>query len=195
MNFLAHTLLSCKDPNLLAGNFMADFISQPELKHLEPNILLGITLHKKIDHYTDHHPQVKQSIDLLRPTQGKYSPVTVDILYDFFLIKNWDKYSAENLSAFTLRIYEMLELKKDDFPLPLREKLPRMIEDDFLMSCQSEERLIRTFTRVHRRAKFSNNFLSAHKDLEIHHEAMDQQFNLFFPDLMLHITNFCDCHS
>ena len=57
---------------------MADFISQPELKHLEPNILLGITLHKKIDHYTDHHPQVKQSIDLLRPTQGKYSPVTVE---------------------------------------------------------------------------------------------------------------------
>ena len=53
-------LLSCKDSNLLVGNFMADFINNSDKKGLNPQILEGINLHKSIDHFTDNHQAVKE---------------------------------------------------------------------------------------------------------------------------------------
>ncbi|MFN8337838.1 MAG: acyl carrier protein phosphodiesterase [Saprospiraceae bacterium] len=194
MNYLAHTLLSCHDADILAGNFMADFASRKEVLALEPNIMAGVELHKRIDTFTDSHDEVKAAIHLLHPTQGKYAPVVVDILFDHFLTVHWQKYSEENLKSFTQRVYEMLDDKKDIFPTKLKEKLPYMIADDFLMSCKNEERLKKTFYRVGRRAKFSNNFDKAHLDLENHYQVLGHHFLAFYPELRAHIDGFCDCN-
>jgi len=165
MNFLAHTFLSCQDEELLTGNFMADFISNNEAKNLKPQFLSGVHLHKKIDSFTDQHDGVRDSIKLLRPSQGKYSPVAIDILYDYFLTKNWARYSNENLGLFTKRVYNIL-----------------------LNSCCNEERLRRTFERVKRRAKFDNNFDKVHIDLVKYHDVLDSHFNYFFPQLIAHLN-------
>lgn len=194
MNYLAHTLLSCHDANLLAGNFMADFAGRKHVLALEPNILAGVELHKRIDTFTDSHEEVKAAIHLLHPTQGKYAPVVVDILFDHFLTIHWQRYSDENIGAFTQRVYEMLEEKKEIFPIALREKLPFMILDDFLMSCKDEERLKKTFFRVGRRAKFANNFDKAHLDLAQHYDKLDHHFHAFYPALRAHIDGFCECN-
>jgi acyl carrier protein phosphodiesterase len=194
LNHLAHTFLSCKDPELLAGNFMADFITKADLKTLDPSILKGIELHKKIDKFTDEHQMVRQAVRLLHPTQHKYAPVTLDILFDYYLTKNWEKYAGENIDTFTQRIYQMLEQKRDVYPLKLRELLPKMIDDDFLMSCKNEERLIKTFERIGRRAKFTHSFHTAHIDMQQHYDVLDNHFNIFFPDIMFHVNDFCDCN-
>jgi len=193
MNFLAHMLLSCEDSELLAGNFMADFMLNNEKKALHPNIMNGLNLHRSIDNFTDQHINVKNAIVLLRPRQGKYSPVVVDILFDYFLTINWHKYSAENLEKFTARVYEMLTLHHEVYPQRLKDLLPRMIADDFLMSCKNEDRLIKTFERIKKRAKFDNNFDRAHLDLAEFHDILDDQFNEFFPEIVLHINNICKC--
>ncbi len=193
MNFLAHMLLSCENSELMAGNFMADFVLNREKKMLHPNILKGIELHHSIDNYTDQHLTVKNAVSLLRPTQGKYSPVVVDILFDYFLTINWDKYSSESLEKFTSRVYTILTLQDELYPPRLKELLPRMISDDFLMSCKNEDRLIKTFERIKKRAKFDNNFNRAHLDLADFHDIMNDQFNEFFPDIVLHIKNVCKC--
>ncbi len=114
-------LLSCTDADLLAGNFMADFITNKDKTLLDPNIMQGIELHKKIDRFTDEHDEVRAAIRLLHPTQGKYAPVTTDILFDHFLTIHWARYSPENIHTFTERTYTMLESKKDISPshLPL----------------------------------------------------------------------------
>ncbi|MFZ1750390.1 MAG: hypothetical protein WAU01_09370, partial [Saprospiraceae bacterium] len=82
MNFLAHMLLSCKDADLMTGNFMADFIPKSFIDHLTPSVRLGIDLHRQIDSFTDQHPEVKASVMIFRPTQRKYAPVVVDIVFD-----------------------------------------------------------------------------------------------------------------
>lgn len=186
-------LLSCEDSELMAGNFMADFVLNHEKKELHSNILKGIELHHSIDNFTDQHMTVKNAVSLLRPTQGKYSPVVVDILFDYFLTINWDKYSSESLEKFTSRVYTTLMLQDDVYPSRLKELLPRMISDDFLMSCKNEDRLIKTFERIKKRAKFDNNFNRAHLDLAEFHVIMNDQFNEFFPDIVLHINTVCKC--
>jgi len=194
MNFLAHMLLSCKDSNLLVGNFMADFIGNSDKKGLNSQILEGINLHKSIDHFTDNHNAVKEAIKLIRPSQGKYAPVTIDILFDYILTQEWNKYSTHHLKDFTVATYETLQSNVHHYPDKLQELLPRMIADDFLMSCATEERLITTFQRVKRRAKFDNNFESGHEVMFDNYEILNQLFHDFFPEIMTHVREYCDCN-
>ncbi|MFZ1749524.1 MAG: acyl carrier protein phosphodiesterase, partial [Saprospiraceae bacterium] len=115
-------------------------------------------------------------------------------VFDYLLTQHWGKYSAENIYTFTSRVYDTLDKKKDAFPPRLRELLPKMIADDFLMSCSTEERLIKTFVHIKKRAKFDNHFDTAHQDLFDNYEAIDLHFNTFFPELMTDIHQFCDCN-
>lgn len=194
MNFLAHTFLSCKDPNLLVGNFMADFIGNKDKQGLKLEILQGIELHKKIDHFTDHHPSVKEAVRVIRKSQGKYAPVTIDILFDYILTQDWHMYAISDLKEFTLSAYETLHSHLEHYPSTLKELLPRMIADDFLMSCATEERLVTTFQRVKRRAKFDNNFEGGHQVLFEHYDVLNNHFHQFFPDLIQEVNMFCDCN-
>jgi acyl carrier protein phosphodiesterase len=188
MNFLAHMLLSYGDSELMAGNFMADFMLMREQKTLHTNIKKGIDLHRLIDSFTDEHVHVKSAVTILRPSQGKYSPVVIDILFDYFLTVNWHRYSEEKLDDFNARVYSTLTLHREVYPQRLKELLSRMIEDDFLMSCKDEDRLIKTFERIKRRAKFDNNFDKAVLDLVEYHHILDHHFNEFFPEIILHVN-------
>lgn len=194
MNFLAHMLLSCKDSNLLVGNFIADFIGNADKKALSPQILEGINLHKSIDHFTDNHQAVKEAIKIIRPSQGKYAPVTIDILFDYILTQEWNQYSNHDLKVFTESTYSTLQSYTHHYPAKLQEMLPRMIADDFLMSCATEERLITTFQRVKRRAKFDNNFESGHEAMFDHYDDLNQLFHDFFPEILVHVNEYCDCN-
>ena len=193
MNFLAHVYLSCQNNDLLVGNFLADFLTTKEY-HLQPkDVKLGIELHKSIDKYTDQHPDVKACVAILRTTQGKYSPVIMDILFDFFLIKNWQKFSNQKLHTFTSNVYVILNDNIYLFPSKLQNALPFMIADDFLLSCKDEERLIKTFERLKKRVRFENHFDSILIDLNNHYEKFDKHFLRFFPDLIKHVNTFCNC--
>lgn len=194
MNFLAHTFLSCKDTDLLAGNFMADFIKNKDMAALRPAILQGIELHKNIDSFTDSHDAVRASVKILHPTQGKYAPVIVDILYDYLLSQNWSTYATQSLTTFTQQTYIDLASKMDDYPERLQQKVPLMIADDFLMSCATEERLIQTFRRVARRTHFDHHFDTAHEDLRTHYKVFQAHFDVFFPDLVFHVNEYCGCN-
>ena len=185
--------LSCQDPYLLAGNFMADFISNKHLKNIRREILLGIELHKSIDSFTDTHKAVREAVTVLRPTQRKYSSVVADILFDFILTQEWHKYTDIDIEVFTSKTYQKLLGMKDEFPEKLMNLLPKMVDDDFLMSCKNEDRLIKTFERVGRRAKFDNNLNQAHIDMVNNYDVLQKSFHRLFPDLIIHVNQFCAC--
>ena len=193
MNYLAHVLLSCHDKDLMAGNFIADFLTIKEVKSQPDKIIKGIELHKSIDSYTDQHSAVKSCVLILRPTQGKYSPVIIDILFDYFLTKNWAKFCSIDLVPFITNVYSILNENKESFPEKLKNMLPIMIADDFLMSCANEERLSKTFLRLKKRVKFKNHFESILLDLKNHSIDLEFNFLAFFPDLVKHVNSFCKC--
>ncbi|MEM6697160.1 MAG: hypothetical protein AAF599_02100 [Bacteroidota bacterium] len=83
MNYLAHLFLSCEDEELLIGNFIADFVKNRYREELSPRVLEGIQLHRVIDSFTDRHPVVVQTTRLLHPKHHKYSPVLMDVFFDY----------------------------------------------------------------------------------------------------------------
>jgi acyl carrier protein phosphodiesterase len=104
MNHLAHFVLSGGDADLAIGNFVADFITNRQLPDFSAGVQRGIWLHREIDAFTDSHPIVKQSTKRLHPFHHKYSPVIVDVYYDYLLAKNWDTFFELNIKNSTLEV-------------------------------------------------------------------------------------------
>ncbi|MDZ7880591.1 MAG: ACP phosphodiesterase [Saprospiraceae bacterium] len=198
MNHLAHFVLSGKDQDLAIGNFVADFITNRQLPTFTEGVQRGIRLHREIDAFTDSHPVVKQSTKRLHPFHHKYSPVIVDVYYDFLLVKNWDKFGrldAKNdpsvsLPIFVKNAYDLLNLRIDELPERLKTTLPRMIADDFLMKPTTFAGLEQAFSRIEKAAAFPGNFGNAAEHLAEFLEEFDTQFCAFFPDLQKHVTDF-----
>ena len=195
MNHLAHFFLSGNDDDLAIGNFVADFISNRDLPNYTEGVKRGIFLHRDIDAFTDAHPIVKQSTKRLHPFHHKYSPVIVDIYYDFLLAKNWDKYTQlppsvfrGSLREFVDNIYNLLTNRVLELPEKLQKRLPRMIAHDWLMRYSTYKGLHDAFLMIEKTAAFPGNFGNAAAHLEEFLDDFDAEFNLFFPDLLTYVA-------
>ena len=62
MNFLAHLQLAAHTRSSLTGNLLGDFIKGPLPTTLAPHFDEGIWLHRKIDAFTDSHPEHKGAV-------------------------------------------------------------------------------------------------------------------------------------
>lgn len=193
MNFLAHTFLSCDDDHLLLGNFLADFLKNKEVILLPESIQKGIFLHRKIDSFTDQHPLVKQGTRRLQAKHHKYSPVIIDIFYDYLLANNWSLYTEESLENFTQRIYGTLNDNLFLMPPRLQGRVASMIAHDWLMSYGRKEGLAYTFRRVQERVSKPEQFIEVMDSLDRDMELLTVEFNAFFPEAIQFIREECFC--
>lgn len=198
MNHLAHFFLSGDDDDFKIGNFIADFISNKEVDDYTEGVQRGIKLHRAIDAFTDTHPIVKQSTKRLHPFHHKYSPVIVDIYYDYLLGKNWERFTSKEINKESLyegisvrdyinNIYKLLTNRKNDLPIKLQARIDQMIADDWLMKYTTFEGLNEAFNRIEKYAAFPGNFGNAALHLEMYLEDFDKEFIEFFPELMVHV--------
>ena len=187
MNFLAHLYLSYPEEELTIGNFIADFIKNKDLPSYSQSIQNGIFLHRTIDFYTDTHPIVKKGTHRLQAAHHKYAPVVLDILYDYILANNWEKYSNQKLTDFTQEIYQILLNNLEVIPLKIRHRLPDMIANDWLVSYGRDEGLRYTFERLKKRVSRPHFLENAVESLHEHYEILEKEFNLFFPDVIQHV--------
>lgn len=105
LNYLAHIFLSGNHSEIQIGNFIGDFVKGSKYNLYPPEIRFGILFHRKIDEFTDKHPVVIQVNNLLKPTFGRYSAIISDMYFDYFLARNFKKYSTISLGVFALRFY------------------------------------------------------------------------------------------
>ncbi|HMQ48382.1 MAG TPA: acyl carrier protein phosphodiesterase [Saprospiraceae bacterium] len=193
MNFLAHFLLSCDDEALLIGNYLADHIRVAEASQYPEAIRQGIALHRKIDSFTDAHPSVKTGIYRLHPHHRKYAPVVLDIFYDYFLANNWEKFSALSLQEFAQNTYRSLENNLHWMPAHLQQILPRMIADNWLSSYATIEGIDFTFSRLKQRVSRPEHLENVVNTLVTYQDVLNEEFNDFFPDILLFVKNECGC--
>ena len=184
MNYLAHLHLSNHDPMLTIGNMIADFIKRNQVEIYSPSVQRGIQLHRLIDSYTDQHPIVRKGTKRLRSTQGKYAPVVIDILYDHLLAKNWEKYSKIPLSKFAEQQYLLLKENLKILPRKLQKNLPKMIKGNWLEGYGEEAGIRYTLERMDERTKFPSSFVTAYDTLIEHYPLFEEEFNLFYPELI-----------
>ena len=134
MNFLAHAVLSFENPDLMVGNFIADFVKGKDYMHYPDQIKAGILLHREIDHFTDSHQLVLQSKRRLYEKYGHYSGVIVDMYYDHFLAANFFKFHSSPLEPFTQMVYSTVGSNQDHLPEKAQYILNYMSKGNWLLS-------------------------------------------------------------
>ncbi|MEQ8535395.1 MAG: ACP phosphodiesterase [Imperialibacter sp.] len=188
MNFLAHIYLSGPERDIQLGNFIGDFVKGNQLTEFPDRIQAGIMLHRHIDTYTDTHEVVRESKLKLREGFGHYAPVIVDVFYDHFLARDWQKHHPQDLKAFTESFYALAKSRGTDLPPRASKMLSYMSADNWLYNYQFIEGIKWTLTGMSRRTSFNSNMELAHKSLEAHYASFEKEFNIFFPDL-IHSSN------
>ncbi|REJ82321.1 MAG: DUF479 domain-containing protein [Bacteroidetes bacterium] len=183
MNFLAHTLLSGDDVDLMIGNFIADYVKGNKKDHYPEPIRKGIILHRYIDDFTDHHPVQLKSRHRLFERHGHYSGVLVDLFYDHFIAKNFHEFSSVSLEEFTTRTYNLLIQNAEFLPERVKEFLPFMIEKNWMLSYESLEGLDRALKGLSRRVSFENRMDTAILDLKQGYKLFEADFRAFWPQL------------
>ena len=187
MNYLAHAFLSPEDPLILAGNLWGDLIRPKDYDALLPGLLDGIILHKKIDAFTDQHRGVDEIVKLIRPYQGKYTPVVADVLMDFILSKFWHMFHEKTIEDFCEHKYKQIAEHLHLIPLRLHPRINRMLENNWLESCKNREQIKRTLYMLSNRASFENKMAEAMQPYDLHEHTMDRLFLTFFDDMRAYL--------
>lgn len=189
MNFLAHLFLSGDDPEVLVGNFVADYVKGNRKNDYPEGIRKGIELHRSIDHFTDTHAITGESRRLLYGTQSKYAGVVVDLFYDHFLAANFTDFSAKSLDGFVQSSYLILQEYHHSLPPQVQGFLPFMIERDWLGGYRTIEGIGRSLTGLSRRVRFENRMHEAESDLKRLYPALEAHFMEFFPELVNFVSS------
>lgn len=187
MNYLAHLFLASDDPDERLGSLIADFTRgrlQTLARSYPPGVMWGITLHRKVDSFTDHHPRLLQSRRRIAAPYRRYSGIILDILHDHFLSSYWSEYSGLDRHTFIQDIYRLLGERRNELPAQLSALVPRMRREDWLGSYRDLEVIGLVYERISNRLRKPNHLGGAMVEVQRHYPELEADFRQFFPELM-----------
>ena len=179
MNYLAHIYLSGANIDLRFGNFIADSVPGKKYMDYSRTIQEWISLHRKIDSFTDQHSIFRAHKKLLFEDHGHYSAVLIDMFYDHFLASLWHQYHEQTLEQFSLDFYNQIELQQELLPSKLKLAFPYMRKKNWLLEYNSLEGLEDILGQMERRTKFKSNFKASISNLKTHYAIYENGFCFF----------------
>src|SRR3954451_18505699 len=126
MNWLAHVFLSEPSVEFRLGNLLADVVRGPRRETMSADFVRGAVCHKAIDAFTDAHPLVKRSRARMSSEHRRFSGVLVDVFYDYYLARGWNRYSVMALDEYTAAFYASAEPHLNELPPDARTMLERI---------------------------------------------------------------------
>ena len=183
MNYLAHLYLAEGSSELRVGSILGDFVKGTIGVKYPQEVKIGIELHRRIDSYTDSHDTTLASRNLFSPTRRRYAGIIVDLCYDHFLCRHWQKFADVELSDFISRVYDILRDHQALFPARLQAIVPVMIREDWLGSYRDLRGVEQALSRLSKRITRGDRLLGAIEEIKHHYLKLEANFLLFFPDL------------
>ncbi len=188
MNFLAHIFLSGDNDLIKIGNFMADGMYGKNFEQYPKDVQKGIFLHREIDSFTDFHPIFRISKHRLHEKYGHYSGVIVDIFYDHFLAKNWNRYSEVKLEDFANNFYQVLKDNYEILTPKIQNMMPVMIEQNWLVSYATIEGIGIILHQMDYRTKNKSKMKYSPNELIEFYKEFENEFFDFFEELKLFVA-------
>ena len=189
MNYLAHLHLAEPTPESCLGNLLGDFVKGYPWDDRYPEaVWRGIVEHRFVDAYTDRHPRWKRSREILPVELRRFAGIVVDIYYDYFLHRHWDRFSPEEkLEAFVERVTGDLWTARDLAPPVARGAIGKMIKQGWLYEYASLDGIDRTLVRVRSRAPYLEPVFAASGRLRDRLPELEEDFLAFYPDLIAYV--------
>jgi acyl carrier protein phosphodiesterase len=184
MNFLAHVYLSGNNIPLAIGNLIADRVNGKSFKNFSPEIQKGILLHRKIDHFTDHHPAFKACVTKLFPTYRHYSRVIVDMYFDHYLAAYWTQYHPQSLKEFSSQFYSDLSLEAEKLPENIQKFTAALIRYDWFKAYASVSGLHLILSQMEMRTQYPSKLGASTKELKENYTYFHTHFSHFMDNVI-----------
>ena len=185
MNFLAHLHLSEPTPEALLGNFLGDFVTGDPSDRYPAEICRGIHLHRQIDAFTDNHKVWKRSRVRLSPERRRFASIIIDIFYDYFLTRHWDRFETDELGDAIAGYYLGLQQAAHHVADPKAGRALRsMVAENWLGRYASLEGIAHVIDGVSERSPRVAPMAGAIEELAGNEAAMEQDFLAFYPELL-----------
>lgn len=194
MNLLAHLHLSFgRDPDTLTANVLADYLTRYEPVEnmpakLRDRFMPGVVLHRKIDSFTDQHEVVARARGLVSPERRRLAGIIVDIVFDFYLSKNWRRFSRESQEITVSRGYATISMvAATGLGEATQTLVSRMRRTDWLNAYGTLEGQATTFRRVSRRSPALEKLRGSEDEILRSGAGLERCFLEFYPELMGHV--------
>lgn len=185
MNFLAHAYLSFRQPELLVGNLVSDFVKGKKKYDYPAAILQGIELHRAIDQFTDEHPVNRRARQVFKPAVGLYSGAFLDVVYDHFLATDELAFPGNSLKDFSQWVYGTLDGQAAHFPDKFSQLFPYMKKQNWLFNYSEKWGIRNSMDGLVRRAQYLDNADAAFAAFEAEYNLLRDCYQRFFPELLL----------
>jgi len=174
------------DPELMTGGFLGDFV-KGRLNHQFPTkIVSGIQTHRAIDVFSDAHPVFATSAARLRSSLGRYSPIAVDVIYDYCLARHWDVLLDIDIGQFCDETYAAWDTHSASMPEPARAMAKSMERHRSFERYHEPMFIERALRAVSQRARKQNPLADAMPGIEPHLPELEEDFLAFYPHLAEH---------
>ncbi len=184
MNYLAHFHLASRAGSSLTGNYLGDTVKGSALEAWPSAIEEGIRLHRRVDAFTDSHPDVVRTLALFAPPRRRVAGIIVDMAFDHFLARHWASFHPESLPEFSRAVYAAMAQDAPLMPAAARARFERMCEDDWLLSYQHIEVIGLALDSIAGRLSRPVALLGAIEEVERHYGALESAFLVFYPRLL-----------
>ena len=191
MNYLAHLYLAGPEPEARLGALLGDFVfGQAALADWGALERREIVIHRRVDRYTDEHPQVVAARRLFAHGRQRYAGIALDVYYDHCLARDWARFCNTPLDAFTAPFYRYLLSRQVELPERLRRIAPLMASGDWLGSYRQRDSVDLAVTRIATRlSRNGDRLVACLEDLRRHEAEIAAGFELFFPQLAAYASS------
>ncbi len=188
MNFLAHLYLSPPGEDAMLGSLLGDFVKGPLTsgqvsEQYGTDITRAIELHRRIDSFTDAHPDVVTSRNRVSSGRRRFAGVMIDMFYDHFLARYWDEFHHLPLDAFTADFYRILKRRHSELPERAQRTARFMVDLDWLGSYAQLDSVDTALNRMSQRLRRTNALIDSAEELELNYAAFESDFRRFMPDV------------
>ncbi len=183
MNHLAHVFLAPDSTEARVGSILGDFTRGIDVSLLPIPVQQGIRHHRAVDSFTDQHPEVLASKAIFSRQRRRFAGVALDILYDHYLLRHWQRFSQTDRDIFVERIYQELQRNEHLMPEKMAQVTRRMVEHDWFGAYRDLESIGYALDRVAGRIRFANKFTGMIDEIRANDVELEKRFLRFFPDL------------
>lgn len=155
MNFIAHAFFSKAFDRYMLGQLLGDFSTRHALIGSHEEFHRGVRGHRSLDEFTDGHESFIAGCKILEPASKRYAPVVMDIVLDFYLVKNWSQLSDEGeFDEFLDELYETINHLGDELPDRMQKPAKRMSDVDWFSIFGSMAGLERVLYYTSKRVRY-----------------------------------------
>ena len=184
MNLLAHLHLSDGHPaGVAAGNLLADFLRRCRAASPDPEFAAGVRLHRAIDACADADPVLRAVRAGFAPPWRRWGGVLLDVACDFFLTRDWPRYSAVPLGDHVAARLSEIQRHLQDRPTPLLPLVERLRAEEWLTSYGTRDGLRIALERVARRSPRAAVLRGAEREILRRQPELQAAFDDFYPRL------------